>query len=37
VHHPAVIASYLGTTESTIARSGAQTAQAAFLADPKAD
>jgi ABC-type branched-subunit amino acid transport system ATPase component/predicted MFS family arabinose efflux permease len=34
VHHPAVIASYLGTTESTVARSGAQTA---LLADPQAD
>jgi branched-chain amino acid transport system ATP-binding protein len=34
VRHPAVIASYLGTTESTVARSGAQTA---LLADPQAD
>jgi branched-chain amino acid transport system ATP-binding protein len=34
VHHPAVIASYLGTTASTVARSGAQTA---LLADPQAD
>jgi len=34
VHHPAVIASYLGTTESTVARSGAQTA---LLADPRPD
>jgi ABC-type branched-subunit amino acid transport system ATPase component/predicted MFS family arabinose efflux permease len=34
VHHPAVIASYLGTTESTVARSGAPTA---LLADPQAD
>jgi ABC-type branched-subunit amino acid transport system ATPase component/predicted MFS family arabinose efflux permease len=32
--HTAVIASYLGTTESTVARSGAQTA---LLADPQAD
>ncbi len=31
VRHPAVIASYLGTTESTVACSGAQTA---LLADP---
>jgi branched-chain amino acid transport system ATP-binding protein len=34
VRHPAVIASYLGTTESTVARSGAQTA---LLADPRPD
>jgi ABC-type branched-subunit amino acid transport system ATPase component/MFS family permease len=34
VHHSAVIASYLGMTESTVARSGAQTA---LLADPQAD
>ncbi len=34
VHHPAVIASYLGTTEATIARSGAQTA---LLTDPRPD
>ncbi len=32
--HPAVIASYLGTTEATVARSGAQTA---LLADPRPD
>jgi ABC-type branched-subunit amino acid transport system ATPase component/predicted MFS family arabinose efflux permease len=32
--HPAVIASYLGTTESTVARSGAQSA---LLADPRPD
>jgi branched-chain amino acid transport system ATP-binding protein len=34
VRHPAVVASYLGTTESTIARSGAQTA---LLTDPRPD
>jgi ABC-type branched-subunit amino acid transport system ATPase component/predicted MFS family arabinose efflux permease len=34
VRHPAVIASYLGTTEATVARSGAQTA---LLADPRPD
>jgi ABC-type branched-subunit amino acid transport system ATPase component/MFS family permease len=34
VRHPAVIASYLGTTESTVARSGAQTA---LLTDPRPD
>jgi branched-chain amino acid transport system ATP-binding protein len=34
VRHPAVIASYLGTTESTVARSGAQSA---LLADPRSD
>jgi ABC-type branched-subunit amino acid transport system ATPase component/MFS family permease len=34
VRHPAVIASYLGTTESTIARSGAQSA---LLTDPRPD
>jgi branched-chain amino acid transport system ATP-binding protein len=34
VRHPSVIASYLGTTESTVARSGAQTA---LLADPRPD
>jgi branched-chain amino acid transport system ATP-binding protein len=32
--HPAVIASYLGTTESTVARSGAQSA---LLTDPRPD
>jgi ABC-type branched-subunit amino acid transport system ATPase component/predicted MFS family arabinose efflux permease len=34
VRHPAVVASYLGTTESTIARSGAQTA---LLTDQRPD
>jgi branched-chain amino acid transport system ATP-binding protein len=34
VRHPAVIASYLGTTESTVARSGAQSA---LLTDPRPD
>ena len=34
VHHPAVIASYLGTTEAAIARSGAQSA---LLTDPQPD
>jgi ABC-type branched-subunit amino acid transport system ATPase component/MFS family permease len=34
VRHPAVIASYLGTTESTVARSGAQTA---LLTNPRPD
>ncbi len=34
VRHPSVIASYLGTTEATVARSGAQTA---LLADPRPD
>jgi branched-chain amino acid transport system ATP-binding protein len=34
VRHPSVIASYLGTTESTVARSGAQTA---LLPDPRPD
>jgi ABC-type branched-subunit amino acid transport system ATPase component/predicted MFS family arabinose efflux permease len=34
VRHPAVIASYLGTTESTVARSGAQ---GALLTDPRPD
>jgi ABC-type branched-subunit amino acid transport system ATPase component/predicted MFS family arabinose efflux permease len=35
VRHPAVIASYLGTTESTVARSGAQTT--ALLTDLRPD
>jgi ABC-type branched-subunit amino acid transport system ATPase component/predicted MFS family arabinose efflux permease len=34
VRHPAVIASYLGTTETTVARSGAQSA---LLTDPRPD
>jgi ABC-type branched-subunit amino acid transport system ATPase component len=34
VRHPAVIASYLGTTESTVARSGAQSA---LLTEPRPD
>src|SRR5438874_9965110 len=34
VRHPSVIASYLGTTESTVARSGAQPA---LLPDPRPD
>jgi branched-chain amino acid transport system ATP-binding protein len=34
VRHPAVIASYLGTTESVVARSGAQSA---LLTDPRPD
>ncbi len=34
VRHPSVIASYLGTTEATVARSGAQSA---LLTDPRPD